>query len=144
VAIKIRHSKLITLSPSRVKTWVRCKKSYYWKYVEGLERILKAPRLSLGSIASEVFAGYYNQLPQDRNQAMLDSIVFNTLSSNKNTFLGNNPNEERKEEWGKICRILPKVFANYHLWALGKDKDLSSPCQQGYYWRSQDDLRAQA
>lgn len=115
---------LLTISPSIAKAWIRCHKSYYWRYITRLERVYKSPKLDLGSIASEVFAEYYNQIPQDRNQAMLNHTVSNILSSHEDSFLGINPNEAQKDNWAKISRIIPNVFNHYHDWAQKQDKDL--------------------
>jgi len=108
--------KPLVLSPSRVKTWVRCKKSYHWKYNMHLRRVLKESPLELGSIASEIFATYYGYFPKDRTQPNLINITSTLIARHRTEFLGKDPQPKRIKEWSKIVDILGAVFTKYTDW----------------------------
>jgi len=111
---------MLTLSPSRAKKWIRCKKSYDWRYNKKLVRVRKEVRLSLGSVMSEVWAGYY-EVPHRDSATMADSLA-KVLENNKLAFLGNHPDKERNEDWDKIVRVSGALSERYPQWAAPKDE----------------------
>ena len=109
----------ITLSPSRARKWIRCKKSYYWRYYQHLTRIQKGVPMSLGSVASETLAGYYSR--PDRTQVSLDDCLARALDN-----LSPHPDVLRKspslgKDWNKITNVSHYLFSKYHDWAYPKD-----------------------
>jgi hypothetical protein len=108
---------VLTLSPSRIKTWIRCRKSYYWRYNCHLSRIQKESPLALGSLASKIFEAYYKSPVEDRTQAALVEFTVHFISQYKEEFLGKEPKPDRTKEWDKIVKILSLVFSQYKAWA---------------------------
>ena len=111
----------IVLSPSRIRTWVRCRRSYYWKYHQKLSRLQKGMPLELGSVVSEVLAGYYQEEKSARCQGLIDSHLEKILGNSSSEFLGEEPDKKRKDNWNKIVNISRKILSTYHDWAQSKD-----------------------
>ena len=111
----------LILSPSRVKKWVRCKRSYYWRYNQKLVRIRKEVPMSLGSVVGEALARYYNEDQMSRTQEVLDYHTNKTLKdlSPKAEAITKDPT--LKGDWEKITRISRTLLSTYHEWALPKD-----------------------
>src|SRR5271157_3194698 len=108
---------ILILSPSRCRTWIRCRKSYSWKYHYHLQRRLKESPLELGVIASEIFENYYKVKPEERSQSFLIEITTSIIQKYKAEFLGEDPKPDRIKEWDKIVKILAKTFSGYKFWA---------------------------
>src|SRR5271157_6017910 len=74
---------ILILSPSRCRTWIRCRKSYSWKYHHHLQRRLKESPLELGVMAAEIFEYYYKARPEDRTQSFLIDLTSSTIQKYK-------------------------------------------------------------
>ena len=113
----------ITLSPSRVKRWVRCKRSYYWRYYQKLVRVQKDTPMSLGLVVGEALTGYYSMSPSphSRSQELMNKELQLSLETNQLKFLNTELKEETKKEWEKIVNVSRKLLSTYHDWASPKD-----------------------
>lgn len=107
---------ILILSPSRVKTWIRCRKQYYWKYNMHLRRVQKESPLELGTIASEIFAGYYSVPTEQRVPQLLTGLTGSFIRDHHDEFLGKSPQPSRTKEWNKIVNVLSLVFTRYSNW----------------------------
>ena len=109
--------KKIILSPTRIKRWVRCRKSYHWRYNQKLVKVSKSAPLTLGTVVSDVLAGYYLDLPNERDQDSLNSVLTSSLLFRK-------PSTEDKksfEAWVKASKISQSLLSDYHERASKKD-----------------------
>ncbi|MBA7667932.1 hypothetical protein ES703_76034 [subsurface metagenome] len=107
----------ITLSPSRVKRWVRCKKTYYWRYNRKLVRIRKEAPMSLGLVIGGALAEYYKLQPDERSFEVLTSTCLGkSIKSNLPEVQG-----EKSKGREKIIRTSGLLLAHYHDWAIEKD-----------------------
>jgi len=107
----------ITLSPTRIKRWVRCKKSYDWRYHQKLVKVSKSAPLTLGTVISDTLAGYYLDPPNERDQDSLNSVLTSSLLFRK-------PSTEDKkssEAWQKAAKISQSLLSDYHERASKKD-----------------------
>ncbi len=103
----------ITLSPSRVKRWVRCKRTYYWRYNRKLVRIRKEAPMSLGLVIGGALAEYYKLQPDARSfEALTSTCLDKSIKSNL---------PEIQKEREKIIRTSGLLLAHYHDWAIEKD-----------------------
>ena len=108
----------ITLSPTRIRHWVRCRKSYDWRYNQELVKVKKDYPLTLGLVVSNALAVYYFDNEESRSQNSLDSALVLPLLLRKP---GTEDNKELLEEWQKVAKISQSLLANYHEWASIKD-----------------------
>jgi len=108
----------ITLSPTRIRRWVRCRKSYNWRYNQELVKIKKDYPLTLGLAVSDALAGYYFDNEEFRSQNSLNSALASSLLFRKPR---TEDNKELLEEWQKVAKISQRLLANYHEWASVKD-----------------------
>ena len=107
----------ITLSPTRIRRWVRCKKSYDWRYHQKLVKVRKTVPLTLGTVVSDTLAGYYLDPPNERDQDSLNSVLASALLLRK-------PDTEDKksfETWEKAAKISQILLSDYHERAFEKD-----------------------
>jgi len=111
----------VTLSPSRVRVWVRCKRSYHWKYHQKLSRIQKGMPLELGSVVGEALAGYYQEDKSARCQEFMNYHLEIVLANSSSKFLGKEPSKKRKDDWAKIVNVSRKILSTYHDWAQPRD-----------------------
>ena len=111
----------IVLSPTRIKRWVRCRKSYYWRYHQHLVRIYKEVPPSLGLVVGEALARYYSYPLGDRNSHLLISNLENVLKTQAPEFLQQAPNKERQAKWESVINLSRKLLNSYHDWATNKD-----------------------
>lgn len=107
---------ILILSPSRVKTWMRCRKQYFWKYNMHLRRVQKESPLELGTIASEIFADYYREPSGQGLSGLLTGITSAAIRKHHDEFLGKSPQPNRTKEWNKIVNVLGSVFTRYGNW----------------------------
>lgn len=112
----------LTLSPSKVRKWVRCRKSYHWRYNRKLVRVRKEVPMSLGSVVGKALADYYWEAKDLRNQEKLARYLENSLSENKSSFLGKEPNKERLDDWNKLERTSKALLSRYHDYAKENDE----------------------
>jgi len=108
----------ITLSPTRIKRWVRCRKSYHWRYNQQLVKIHKDYPLTLGTVVSESLAGYYIDQPRDRDQDSLISVLASSLIFCKP---GPDAKKEVTDAWRKVASISQNLLEGYHEWASERD-----------------------
>lgn len=107
----------ITLSPSRVKRWVRCKRTYYWRYNRKLVRIRKEAPMELGLVVGGALAEYYKLQPDERSFEVLTSTCLGkSVKSNLPKVQG-----EKSKGREKIVRTSGLLLAHYHDWAIEKD-----------------------
>jgi len=107
----------ITLSPSRVKRWVRCKRTYYWRYYRHLTKIRKEAPMELGSVVGGALAEYYKLQPNARSPEILTSTCLDkSIKSNLPEVQG-----ERSKGREKIIRTSNLLLTHYHDWAIEKD-----------------------
>jgi len=116
----VEEDKLI-LSPSRVKRWVRCKRSYHWRYNQHLVRIRKEVPMTLGSVVGEALADYYREEASIRSQDSLSSSLERSIDRNSLPFLRSAPGSENGKKWEKVVIISRGLLKGYHDWALPKD-----------------------
>jgi len=111
-------AKQITLSPTRIRHWIRCKKSYDWRYNQKLVKIKKDYPLTLGLAVSDALADYYLDNEEFRSQNSLNSALVSALVLYKP---GAEGDKELFEEWQKVAKVSQSLLANYHEWASAKD-----------------------
>jgi len=112
----------ITLSPTRVKRWVRCKKSYYWRYDQHLVRERKTVPMSLGLVVGEALAEYYRLPPEKRDSDVLTlTCLDRSLKLKSSEFLGEEPSKGLLGDWEKISSTALRLLSTYHDWAVEKD-----------------------
>ena len=116
-----QSTETLVLSPSRVKKWIRCKRSYHWRYNGKLVRRQKSFPLTLGIVISEILADYYREDPSARSQELLDQAYQASLSRNRSLFLGEGSNAERLVGWRKLSRRVEFLLSHYHDFAKVKD-----------------------
>ena len=106
----------IVLSPSRVRRWIRCKKSYYWRYYQHLVRVEKETAPTLGLVVGKALADYYCE--GDRNQSLLDKSLESSLNHYKFR-----PEVDTKlaKDWAKVTRVSKHLLSTYHEWASSRD-----------------------
>ena len=99
----------IVLSPSRVRKWVRCKKSYYWRYYQHLVRVEKETAPTLGLVVGKALADYYCE--GDRNQSLLDKSLESSLNHYKFR-----PEVDTKlaKDWEKVTSVPKHLLSTYH------------------------------
>lgn len=114
-------SEQLVLSPSRIRKWVRCKRSYHWRYNRHFVRLEKNMPMSLGIIVSEVLESYYDEHPELRSTEGLKKMAEICLRGNAKLFLEINPNKERKGDWNRIVNIVHSLMGPYHAWAVKHD-----------------------
>jgi len=109
----------ITLSPTRIRRWVRCKKSYNWRYNWKLIRIRKEVPMTLGSVIAVALAEYYRLQPSERStEALTSTCLDKAIESNLPTF---DPQGEGANEWKKIMVTSNLLLTRYHDWAVERD-----------------------
>ena len=111
----------VVLSPTRVNRWVRCRRSYHWRYNRHLVRLTKSAPLSLGIITSEVLAAYYGVVSDDRSQELIDNQLEVSIKKAKPFSLGEDPRPKVMKEWHKVEIVLPRLLSTYHQRAQPKD-----------------------
>lgn len=112
----------ITLSPSRVNRWVRCKKTYYWRYHQKLVRLYKNTPFSLGSIVSEALAGYYRHPTDVRSSEVLRRSLEAAIKKETPRPIGSSEvGKKALDDWAKAVKIATRVLEPYHEWASPKD-----------------------
>jgi len=111
----------IVLSPTMLNRWVRCRRSYHWRYNRHLVRLTKTAPLSLGIIVSEVLAAYYGVDSENRSQELIDTQLEASTKKAKPIALGENPKPKMVKEWHKIETVLPRLLSTYHQRAQPKD-----------------------
>ena len=111
----------VVLSPTRINRWVRCRRSYHWRYNRHLVRLTKSAPLSLGIIVSEVLAAYYGVDSEDRNQEIIDRQIGVSITEAKPLALGIDPKPKVLKEWDKVVEVLPRLLSTYHKRAHLKD-----------------------
>ena len=112
---------LITLSPSRIKRWVRCRKSYDWRYHQHLIRRRKELPPTLGLVVGTALATYYGSDPLIRDQSVMDKSLEQSSTFYQPTFLEGPHEPRRSSEWEKILKLSKALLSNYHEWISGKD-----------------------
>jgi hypothetical protein len=90
----------IQTSQSAAKTFRRCKRQYRYKYIEGLEARLSAPRLKLGNWGHSLLAAYYSGEDWERVHRQLTK-QFNLM------FI------EEREHYGPLPELAEKLFRAY-------------------------------
>jgi len=110
----------IVLSPTRIRRWVRCRKSYFWRYHRKLVRLHKEVPPTLGLVVGEALAGYY-RIGDYRDQDLLDKSLEASLASNRPKFLEEVSDEKREKEWIKTQKLSGVLLSQYHNWAFLKD-----------------------
>ena len=108
----------IVLSPTRIRRWVRCRKSYDWRYNKKLVRIRKGVPLTLGSVVSDTLAGYYLDDNDLRSQDSLNSVLASALVSRRPS---SEADKELLGDWQKVAKTSQSLLADYHEWATEKD-----------------------
>lgn len=112
----------ITLSPTRIRRWVRCKKSYDWRYNWKLVRIQKEVPMSLGLVIGEALAGYYSRVKDTRSQGALEASLELALARNMPRPVGDKGLDKGTlDSWVKIERASRSLLSTYHDWAITKD-----------------------
>ena len=111
----------IALSPTRIRRWVRCKRSYYWRYGQKLVRIRKETPMSLGLVVGEALAGYYQDDKNARSQELMNYQLEKVLGIHGALFLGNELDKGRQGEWDKVRNNSRRILSSYHEWASEKD-----------------------
>jgi len=111
-------AKQITLSPTRIRRWVRCRKSYDWRYNQKLVKVKKDYPLTLGLAVGDALASYYSGNKEFRSQDSLNSALASALLFHKPRA---GDDKELLEEGQKVAKISQSLLANYHEWASVKD-----------------------
>ena len=111
----------IVLSPTRVNRWVRCRRSYHWRYNRHLVRLTKSAPLSLGTVVSEVLEAYYREDSETRNQETIDTQLAISTEKARPIALGVDPKPKVLKEWKKVEMVLPRLLSTYHQRAQAKD-----------------------
>jgi len=111
----------VILSPTRINRWVRCRRSYHWRYNRHLVRLTKSAPLSLGIIVSEVLAAYYGVDSEARSQEIIDTQLEVSTREAKPLSLGDSPRPKVIKEWEKVETVLPRLLSTYHQRAQSKD-----------------------
>lgn len=114
----------VTLSPSRVEVWERCKKKYYWRYYLRLEKLRKESAPAIGSLVGEALANYYRIRWSDRTQQALSGECFDkALEKVRPEFiLLDPPPEEEAQEWENTVKSARRTIQDYHGWAYPLDR----------------------
>ena len=112
----------ITLSPTRIRRWTRCKKTYYWRYHRHLVKVSRSVPPTLGNVVGATLAHYYRTPPEGRNISMLMGICLEaSLFSHSKEFLESGPHQEKLKEWESIVKISKAILPYYHDWAVPRD-----------------------
>lgn len=81
---------MIALSHSSIKSFRRCKRQFYYKYVEGLEARMPSQPLKLGSWIHDLMEDYYKEKGWvDRHSELTDE--FNNLTIDEREYYGDLP-----------------------------------------------------
>ena len=108
----------ITLSPSRARRWIRCKRSYYWRYERHLNKVRKDMPPTLGLVVGKTLEGYYKLEATQRSQESILKLLNLTLTSWKPRFL---KDKDQEKDWQKIVGISTALITKYHAWVEQKD-----------------------
>lgn len=92
----------LVVSQSKIKTWRRCHKAYYYRYVEGLDPKRQAIPPLRGTIIHECLDAIVAKKPWER-------VVANYAHTYAKLF------EEEKQEYGNIPEEVSRIVRNYEL-----------------------------
>lgn len=85
----------IALSHSAIKSFRRCKRQFYYKYVEGLESRMPGQPLKLGSWIHELMEAHYTKGNWETRHKSL-TRQFNSLTIDEREFYGDLPTKAKK------------------------------------------------
>jgi len=118
----------ITLSPTRIRTWVRCKRSYHWRYNRHLIRFRKTVPLSLGIVTGQALAYYYSLPPEKRSHEALGRCFNRSVRKHHEEFFSNVAERYKAEaiaDWKKVTSVSKGLLEKYHSWAQPRDEEFS-------------------
>ncbi len=109
----------LILSPSRVRRWVRCKKSYYWKYYRRLNRVRRDSAPELGLVVGESLAEYYRK---GQTQEIIEAALKEILYAHSKVLFSEGQPKFDTEDWNKVVRVSTYCIKDYHEWAFQHDQ----------------------